>query len=541
MSGDKDWIVDTLKPWRRKLQCLNEVFADPNILKVLHGAYMDIVWLQRDLGLYVVGLFDTHYASRSLGYPGGSLAYLLKRFANVDAQKQYQMADWRIRPLPQELFDYARSDTHYLLYIFDCMRNELIERSEPGLSDHQGDKLWDVLVRSSETALQRYEHPLYSSPLGEGLGAAGWYKLLSRTPGLLTKEQFSVFRAIHHWRDEAAREQDDSPSYVMPGHQIFSIAREMPTNRAALLGMCQPITQTVRHRASELVNVIIKAKEDGKDGPEMVDVLKQHEPDRSREPRRTLPMSNATPGLSEAQVANNPALSNGTAAPMIPQLPLRSASSTFWGEAFPKPLQDQKRLSSTAQEVSMVLPMPQLTPEVFADSMDTAASSAPMSTLENDEVTQDSSPSRSNLQEQQEIGDDVFILKDLKRKHDLAARAGPIGDAVAAQNDEVSVAVDESKQARKAARREAKRAREAAASINGTTDPAIPAEEPLDYAAAPSILNPPRDARGAASSAIKPGRKQVNPYAKALLDTPKGMPRAPASKERAGQSMTYKS
>ena len=58
---------------------------------------MDIVWLQRDLGLYVVGLFDTHYASRALGYAAGSLAYLLKKFIDFDADKKYQLADWRIR------------------------------------------------------------------------------------------------------------------------------------------------------------------------------------------------------------------------------------------------------------------------------------------------------------------------------------------------------------------------------------------------------------------------------------------------------------
>jgi exosome complex exonuclease RRP6 len=33
-TRDKDWIVDTLKPWRRRLEVLNEVFADPTILKV---------------------------------------------------------------------------------------------------------------------------------------------------------------------------------------------------------------------------------------------------------------------------------------------------------------------------------------------------------------------------------------------------------------------------------------------------------------------------------------------------------------------------
>lgn len=33
-TREKDWIVDTLKPWRQQLQVLNEVFADPNIIKV---------------------------------------------------------------------------------------------------------------------------------------------------------------------------------------------------------------------------------------------------------------------------------------------------------------------------------------------------------------------------------------------------------------------------------------------------------------------------------------------------------------------------
>lgn len=33
-TRDKDWIVDTLQPWRHKLEVLNEVFADPKIVKV---------------------------------------------------------------------------------------------------------------------------------------------------------------------------------------------------------------------------------------------------------------------------------------------------------------------------------------------------------------------------------------------------------------------------------------------------------------------------------------------------------------------------
>ena len=58
---------------------------------------MDMIWLQRDLGLYVVGLFDTYHASCELQYPKRSLAFLLSKFVNFNAQKKYQLADWRGR------------------------------------------------------------------------------------------------------------------------------------------------------------------------------------------------------------------------------------------------------------------------------------------------------------------------------------------------------------------------------------------------------------------------------------------------------------
>ena len=65
--------------------------------KVFHGADMDIGWLQRDFGIYVVNMFDTGQAARVLNYEKYSLAFLLKKFCDVTANKQYQLADWRIR------------------------------------------------------------------------------------------------------------------------------------------------------------------------------------------------------------------------------------------------------------------------------------------------------------------------------------------------------------------------------------------------------------------------------------------------------------
>ena len=530
-TRDRDWIVDTLKPWRRKLQALNEVFTDPAIIKVLHGAYMDIVWLQRDLGLYVVGLFDTHYAARALGYPGGSLAFLLKKFANVDAQKQYQTADWRIRPLPKELFDYARSDTHYLLYIFDCMRNELIQRSNLMLPDHDGDKLWHVLQRSNETALQRYEHPTYDSDLGQG--TSGWYKMLSRTPALFTREQFAVFRAVHKWRDGVAREQDDSVHYVMANHQVFSLAREMPTNRAALLGLVQPTTQTVRLRADELVNAIVSAKETGKDGPEMLEVLNRIEPHtKTGLVSKQTVHANSVAAFLPNQAPSVP-LSNGSAA-----IPLRSADSAFWGQAFESSAHvgdSQRRpLSSLASNIELKIPLPSLTTEVFADQSGDALPATP---LQSQPVSE---PDPTPADEEDE---DVFILNEINRKRKRGSDKDIVhDDGMAAQSDEVVIPDEElerqrEKQERRRVKKEAKRAaRRAASGTDGLEEAVngeITAEQPFDYNAAPSMLNPPRESREEMRERKK---KEINPYAKSL-DAPKGVPRN--QKERAGKSMTY--
>ena len=63
---------------------LSPVFTDPSKVKVLHGADSDILWLQRDFGLHIVNMFDTGQASRVLGLPRFSLAYLYKQYWSAE-------------------------------------------------------------------------------------------------------------------------------------------------------------------------------------------------------------------------------------------------------------------------------------------------------------------------------------------------------------------------------------------------------------------------------------------------------------------------
>lgn len=40
-TRDQDWVIDTLQPWRHRLEILNEVFANPSIIKVGLSSLLD--------------------------------------------------------------------------------------------------------------------------------------------------------------------------------------------------------------------------------------------------------------------------------------------------------------------------------------------------------------------------------------------------------------------------------------------------------------------------------------------------------------------
>jgi exosome complex exonuclease RRP6 len=101
-----------------------------------------VIWLQRDFGIYIVNMFDTGRAMQLLSFPKLSLQYLVQHYCNgIVLDKQYQRVDWRIRfventyvdtgfrPLPDDYINSARSDTHYLLYCYDRLRNQLIDNN----------------------------------------------------------------------------------------------------------------------------------------------------------------------------------------------------------------------------------------------------------------------------------------------------------------------------------------------------------------------------------------------------------------------------
>jgi exosome complex exonuclease RRP6 len=67
-TREEDWVVDALALRSQLTEGkLGGVLVDPAIIKVLHGAESDIIWLQQNFGMFVVGLFDTYHATKVLG------------------------------------------------------------------------------------------------------------------------------------------------------------------------------------------------------------------------------------------------------------------------------------------------------------------------------------------------------------------------------------------------------------------------------------------------------------------------------------------
>jgi exosome complex exonuclease RRP6 len=298
-SRTRDFLVDALA-LRPYLRSLNRVTTNPSILKVLHGCDSDVLWLQRDFNVYLVNVFDTGQAARVLAYPSFGLAYLLQTFANVTAQKQFQMADWRQRPIPHALLKYAREDTHYLLGIYDRVKNELIESSSSTsrvkVGELQGTSIFvdvpsllhQVINRSNEITLKVYQvekfrpfayrrllgklsgsDSLAVSHLNDPEGREGEIHP-AVDPSLSPRSR--VFAALFDWRDAIAREEDESTHFVLPNQLLNRIADVIPATVEALVRCCSPPPSCVRARLFELVSIITAARDCKVSGPLAVSI-----------------------------------------------------------------------------------------------------------------------------------------------------------------------------------------------------------------------------------------------------------------------------
>ena len=441
---------------------------------------------------------------------------------------------FRVRPLPEEMFNYARSDTHFLLHIYDNMRNELIDKSN--LSQQDSNLIEIVMDRSKEETLQRYERPFYDAQRGSG--PMGWYNMLCRTPALFNQEQFAVFREVHQWRDRIAREEDESVHVVMPKNVLYNLAREMPVDMPTLLGWSHPISKSFKNRKSDLLAVIKKARKLGHKDPDMREFM---------HPMQTMSVGRFSNSDRAEQLV--PALATAKVALSPHRTSAESRNSHFWGSVPPNNIGRQVVEGVSMESPCLALPVAQLTAEV---SEATEAAGA------NINDRSETSPAARAGNRKSTVSD-VFVAKEVRgacktkatsynfpnplyssQESNSADNAQEKADEVDAapninheeQQYQNSRASNKPTENTRAWRLESKRPKTERLQGNEVAEIQKPREvEPFDYARAPSVLHAQGESNGMVIG------KDTYPHTKSS-DSPRGLRRA--RKEQEGKSFTFK-
>lgn len=212
-AGGEDYIVDALSG--ADLSPLLGAFADPAIEKIFHAADNDIMLLKKSCGIDTVGIFDTMIAAQVAGLRKIGLSDLIGQFFSKRLDKRFQRHDWSSRPLLPEHLQYARSDTHYLAELRDCLWTLVTEKGRGG------------------QALEEFERVVRKKPQAKAFSADDCLKIAGSQT--LAAPELKVLRELFAARDAIGRLEDLPVFRVIQNEVLLHLARSKPAQVSALL------------------------------------------------------------------------------------------------------------------------------------------------------------------------------------------------------------------------------------------------------------------------------------------------------------------
>lgn len=234
-TRNRSLILDPLAIDANTLGPLGALLESESVETVLHDADYDLRLLHQDYGWHVRNIFDTRVAAQLLGLKAFGLAALLERYFGLKLDKKHQRADWSMRPLTDDMLDYAAQDTMNLLELCDRMRDELArkERLE-----------W---AREEFVRLEGTRWP------DEDPGLA---YLRIKGARDLSRRELAVLRELVPWREGVARSMDRATFRVIGNEQLLEIARQMPRSRDDLSRIKGVSRGVLENRAREIIAAV---------------------------------------------------------------------------------------------------------------------------------------------------------------------------------------------------------------------------------------------------------------------------------------------
>jgi ribonuclease D len=234
-DDEADFVIDPLSI--DDMSPLGDLMADPNTVKIFHGADYDVVSLKRDYGYRFSNLFDTMIASQFLGLPRIGLADLIGQYFGHVIDKRYQRHDWAARPLEFEHLEYARGDTHWLPALREILSSKL----------QRAGRLRPVLEECKMMEGREWQGRVHDP--ADFLRVKGSRQL--DEPGQ------RVLRALYAYRDQEAASMDRPAFKVIPDPVLLDIARTRPTTMDGVAAMMRRGSGLVRRHGSRLADTVI--------------------------------------------------------------------------------------------------------------------------------------------------------------------------------------------------------------------------------------------------------------------------------------------
>ena len=237
ISADgESYVIDPLETG--DLSELNDIFSDPDILKIFHAAESDLMCLKRDFNFSFCNLFDTMIAARMLGKKEIGLGPLLENEFGIHLDKRYQKANWGIRPLSREMLRYAVSDTRFLAELKDRLASELNERNMEDMAQEDFERLCQIHAAPSEP-----HEPV-------------WWKVTGGTE--LTLPEQAALQGLVEFREKEAQIRDLPPFKILSNNALLNIVLENPSGESTLRRL-KGVGNAVVHRYGKNILSINKS------------------------------------------------------------------------------------------------------------------------------------------------------------------------------------------------------------------------------------------------------------------------------------------
>lgn len=238
-TEEADYLLDPLA--FEDLNPLAPLFNDPNIEKIFHAAEYDLICLKRDFGLEFANLFDTMVAARIGGRKAVGLGSLLSEEFGVRQNKRHQRANWGQRPLPDDLLNYARMDTHYLIPLRDILYKELKDHNLLELAKEDFNRLCEIETNGGKNNPENVRNP-------DPWRISGAHDLNPR--------QAAVLWELCVYRERTAREINRPLFKVINDQTLLSIAQAQPMNKKELSKLRGMSARQVNRHGDHLLRAV---------------------------------------------------------------------------------------------------------------------------------------------------------------------------------------------------------------------------------------------------------------------------------------------